>query len=1195
MGRLPGWLAAAAFCAALSATASAADHVLLPGQTATGRIGAAEEVDRIRFYAPAGAKITLAVTRAKGEGNVVQPRLLRLTSPSSAELLATAKVVVPKKGTSSTVSKLKLAEAGEYVLEVGAADGTTGDYTLTSSLSPAGPLLATPAGTIATGPSENPHGFTATAGSVVQVSIGPAKGSKLKGRIPRIERASDSAPVDLTGAKRTTRGATDRLTGVRLTETGGYRIVCAGDGTTTGAYAVALVPAKKPALDFTDDGSTDPDPDPDVFAAASVTPGTLSAPSTSATLDVTGGGFLDGATVALSPSAGVSNLTTQYVSKTKLVATFDLAEDAPSGTRSVVVTNVGGATSTLTGAVSVTQVPPAFRVDSVTPAAGPAAGGGKVLIRGRLFAAGAIVKFGTEYATHALRVDERTLVCTVPPAPARSRWSSSLVTVTVDNGGGSTATLAAGYAYDRDVVRPSLVNRVAGEFANTTRVVYVFDKPMNSTQSLATGALRCEWVYYYDSAGFSHAPYTTPTSTTQWTQQGTDPSGRALVLSPASGFFTETNDYWSREYLLRMTAARGYGQGSGYDWPQDAAGNQLFDWAYGDLRFRIDARIRGAQSGNDSWKPVVTSFAPGASEYFETDSEVSLTFDEPVDPTTVTASTVYLDDVTAGATVPCVRRISDDLRTVTLVPIRSLEPGHSFHRSYLAGLKDLFGNGIQAGAVAGSSRPGDSTAPDVFATVDEIPAELNGSGTWGSNNAFDLLVPRSGFTVDLTFSDRGGSGIDESSLVVTCSRAMGSAGAGTNLASFFRVDQLGARWQVDGAHALTVFNDVTFTATVKDRAGNTSSAATITVDVGDASATETGAAGTAATNVDPFDARDVWVIDVSPDAWTYSPVAATPRYWNISAGTDGKTDFDQDLEVVGLSGAESASGAASVVNGADTGTRAILRRRVLAAVRARLNERFFIAADGTRTADSVNVEFLLPGEQGSLPAVPSGTWTTASGWNVISLSGRSTSPPTTALESYYDQAAGYALDSWNRTRESLTNTGTSATTNRGVYGANLAAFCVSGYAPPDVMATVLKPLAWRLYGTPVGADPLDATVLAGSFSYASASAAAKARYDAIDHGVDVWSRYLASWASKVVALASGTYAASYPPYGFFSGQVLPTSGGGPVDDPGTSPYRLFSYGDWTSRSEDTLRPHTDDQMGFGPLERAYLRRRLLHR
>ena len=68
-------------------------------------------------------------------------------------------------------------------------------------------------------------------------------------------------------------------------------------------------------------------------------------------------------------------------------------------------------------------------------------------------------------------------------------------------------------------------------------------------------------------------------------------------------------------------------------------------------------------------------------------------------------------------------------------------------------------------------------------TVNKIPKDMNGSEVLDGV----LTVPPVGFTIDLTFNDRGKGTIDQNSLVVTADKALGNGSirAGANLARFF--------------------------------------------------------------------------------------------------------------------------------------------------------------------------------------------------------------------------------------------------------------------------------------------------------------------------------------------------------------------------------------------------------------------------
>ena len=152
---------------------------------------------------------------------------------------------------------------------------------------------------------------------------------------------------------------------------------------------------------------------------------------------ITGANFAAGASVTFG-SAAATNVT--VVNSTTITAT------SPAGTAgavTVTVTNSGGQSGSLNnGFTYATATAPT--VSSVSPNAGPAAGGTAVTITGTNFAAGATVKFGSTAATNVVVVNSTTITATTPAHAA----GGVTVTVTVN---GQSGNLANGFTYNGTV------------------------------------------------------------------------------------------------------------------------------------------------------------------------------------------------------------------------------------------------------------------------------------------------------------------------------------------------------------------------------------------------------------------------------------------------------------------------------------------------------------------------------------------------------------------------------------------------------------------------------------------------------------------------------------------------------------------------------------------------------------------------
>ena len=167
---------------------------------------------------------------------------------------------------------------------------------------------------------------------------------------------------------------------------------------------------------------------------------------------ITGTNFVTGATVTFG-SAAATNVV--VVNSTTITAT------TPAGTAGAVTVtvSVSGLSGSLASGYTYVVAP---SVSSVSPNAGPAAGGTAVTITGTNFASGATVKFGSVAATNVVVVSSTSITATTPAGSA----GAVTVTVTVNSQSGS---LANGYTY---VVVPTVssVSPNSGSTAGGTAV-----------------------------------------------------------------------------------------------------------------------------------------------------------------------------------------------------------------------------------------------------------------------------------------------------------------------------------------------------------------------------------------------------------------------------------------------------------------------------------------------------------------------------------------------------------------------------------------------------------------------------------------------------------------------------------------------------------------------------------------------------
>jgi len=188
------------------------------------------------------------------------------------------------------------------------------------------------------------------------------------------------------------------------------------------------------------------------------------------TVTINGTNFLAGAGVSF---GGTASASITFVSATQLKA---VAPAHAAGTVDVTVTTPGGTSAIVAGDHYVYDARPT--VSSLSPVAGPIAGGNTVTINGKNFLAGAGVKFGAT-ASASVTFVSATQLKAVAPAHA-----AGTVDVTVTTPGGTSAASAADhYTYDARPTMTSLSPK-AGPIAGGTSVT------INGTNFLAGAGVK---------------------------------------------------------------------------------------------------------------------------------------------------------------------------------------------------------------------------------------------------------------------------------------------------------------------------------------------------------------------------------------------------------------------------------------------------------------------------------------------------------------------------------------------------------------------------------------------------------------------------------------------------------------------------------------------------------------------------------
>jgi hypothetical protein len=1166
--------AAAALAAALAAPARAEsddEHRMLPGQVAFGTVGEADEVDAIRVFLVAGSKFTFQVKARKGEA--LLPSVAGVLDTADDPVDVSALVKANAKGTVVTLKKFVASTTGVHTVLVTGADGTTGIYDLKTSAAPSS--LVPGSGSIDAPGEQDGIEVPASPGTELLVQVKAAKGSALQPLIQRFEDP-DGANLDLGAAVRTTTKKKDQVKKLILAKGGPHLLVVTGAAETTGGYTVLVKPGRKVALDLTvDPEGGDPDPDPDPApTVTSVAPTTAQVPesgSESRNLTVTGTGFVDGATVAITaPSGtnGISSVSATFNSSTSLSVTYTLASTATPGSRTVTVTNPDLQSGAKASAFTVTAAASGITVTAVVPSSGSGEGGDAVLIQGTEFGTAPAVFFGGQPARSVERVDAQSILCTVPPAIALSTTAGTAVDVTVDNGGGDAATLVDGWTYEVDPIAPTILATLPAEAAtgvatNLRRYVFVLSGRADAS-TLVTGNFD-----FFASGG-------TQVTSPRVKSIASGGGGRLVVVALGATTVGGTSISASTLHISQIS-----------DSVQDIAGNPLDTAPFTPTVYQ-GTFTTGATA--DTTAPAVTGTTPAtAAINVPVDTTVVVTFGEPVDPSTV-AGAVTL--VAGGNPVPADLVIHDSCTAVTILPRTTLTPATLHSITVASTIRDLSDNALSAFTTATFvTAASDTVAPTAAITVDAVPQDMNGSTTFAmglsggvspGNAAFNLQLPRSGFTLEVSFADIGGSGVDPSTFSCTCDRAMGGTGAGAELAGFFVVTPQGATWKVGAAQALGTVANATFTVNASDYAGNAATATVLQFDSASITGTPTGKSG----DRDPFNARQSWLLRFDQDLYAITSASTASNLGqhdndilvSSTAGANGIPDFEEDLKLLGL-------------NGANASLNTAVQNLVKAAVRGRMNERYGIAYDGTRDTDSPDIEFLLAGEQGSLASVPNpATWTSGSGYSMMSFTGDESANSSSA-------AIGRALlDFRNTGQENDSNSAASGGSNLGTFGTHMIRKRINDHKLLTFAATFDPFIATASRGgTVIGLHAEDATVLGASFDYASASAPQKLRYDAIALAVDRLALYLSVVGAHEVGHSTGLVPDGPPPTGLFGDAhqnntfiaSQARTSPGHIDTPGPNIMEAASGFD------EAIATGSDFTL-FGPLNRAYLLRRIVY-
>ncbi len=943
---------------------------------------------------------------------------------------------------------------------------------------------------------------------------------------------------------------------------------------------------------------------------STVTPGTLGRTAGGgATREfavvVTGTNFSGGATLTASRTGGsgvsVKSGSESVTSSSSMAATLAIAGGATAGTWDLKVTNPGGGNGTGSGILDI-KTESTLVVNAVSPSSGTAHGGERVTVYGSGFSAGATVDFGAVAAGGTQVIDGNTIVTTAPVPASLSKTAGTTVAVKVTNPGGGNASLASAYTYAADSGAPMIVSTFPADLAtgvptNLRKYVFILNEPL-ALSSLGAGD--------FDFFGSSSQDITSPRILSF-----AAPAGTTLVVVErgvvSGGGSNAPNLAKSSVYAADINSGA-----------QDLAGN-----AFTPLPFFSGSIYRASfttGTTTDATAPTLSSSVPASSATgVAVTTAVSLVFSEELDPATVDLTNITFKQ--SSTTVPAAIALGTDLRTVTITPLGTLAASTTYTTAVTTAVKDLSGNAVAATVSRTfTTAASDGIVPTVDAVVfEDIRSDMDGSTTWvsgtdtdsngnlqsaGSTVGFDLYLPRAGWEVVVRFSDAGGAGIDTSTFSAKASVAVGSASANAELASQFQVTPTEARWRVPATGTVPGFTtgeDVTLTFLVKDRNANTSLSKVVTFDVVDKDGSATGSGskgGATGGDHDPLDARQTWILRGDLDAYTASYATSGSDVGATSTiSSNSIPDLDEALRLIGLNTGSMTTAAAATMNGTERGTNAIVRQRFLDRVRASLRAHFGIAEDGVRDAGSVDIEFLLPGEQGALTSMPAysaaNAFSSGKAFSEISIGG-----PFGAEGNAFTTGPVLGLawiDARNTRQEANLNFGSGGNTT-GIFLMGMLKLQVNDSSATLFGGSISDVFVTARGGKPVGEDALDDNVLADTFDRTSGgnSAAENVRYDAIMDAVELVAFYVGTVTAHEIGHSTGLVADGAPKPGLFGNAHRSNSFTEATSaNPNTSFHLNYPGVDIMAPSvgfETAVATGTDFPV-FNPVELAYLRNR----
>ena len=656
---------------------------------------------------------------------------------------------------------------------------------------------------------------------------------------------------------------------------------------------------------------------------------------------------------------------------------------------------------------------------------------------------GSVVPFAIDSTPDQRQLRVRPLVTLVAARRYTLAFLLGDAAATDVSGNTLVATQARTFTTGTDAVAPTVTGSVPGGGENrmpgNAPIELTFDEPL-------------------DPARVSTTTVTLLVDGQPWTTVVERPSPARIRLVPVLTLPTDTPC---------VVTVRG-----GQDGVRDLAGNVLAADHVLTFTTSSDANAPGAML-----LPAdgATGIAPGV--------HMSVVFDAPMDPATVDASRVLFTD-DAGTPLPGSFVVRGGDRVVTFTPSSSLLP-QTYYRIRITGgpngVRRTTGNWLLEDRTARfrTGTAADQQPPSVQATVNGIPSARQDG----------LLLPPSGFTIDVTTSDSQSQWVDMGQVEILL-QGTGSAPSADQLLAAASIGYGTLRVVVPPSAALGT-GQWLMTVRATDLAGNVGTAGTIAFSV-----------ATPDAGMLPFERTQLVFVRT-----------------DLDRDGSGTPDFDDDMLRLGFATA-----------GDPAGTNAYVRSLLLDGILAQANRLYGRGARGEPTdSGSVALRFTkrapiaLPHMQMALGGLdPEGDRTRGYGAESTGVLGRA----------YYDYRNGNIAD-----RNIASSPGL------GVFPAEMWLYQTDIHLQvwpsfQTVFAQRFRPLCPDMGGTAAGSHPLDAQVLRADFDPNTGTSPQRARYFTVMEAADDWATVIGIILAHEVGHSVGLVAPGAAPSGLFGDSSL---------------------------------------------------------